>query len=100
MRLNLRRRGSVTFSFRVDADSSAAAGFDCPWMEGHTGTSQWECMDGSMGNLSTDCNDHGGRGKCPASFPWMCGQPGECADVSINARFPSVVCPWDDSFLY
>lgn len=48
MRLNIvRPGGKVTFTYRVDADSAShGAAADCPWMEGHTATNQWMCMDG------------------------------------------------------
>ncbi|KAJ1475935.1 hypothetical protein T484DRAFT_2024348, partial [Baffinella frigidus] len=78
-RLRFVTKGKLWFSYRVDSDGNPAAISSCPWLQGDTAIpGEWECLDGTRGDAWT-CNEHGGRGKCPANFPEMCAQPSVCA---------------------
>mmetsp|Transcript_23510 Transcript_23510/g.56069 ORF Transcript_23510/g.56069 Transcript_23510/m.56069 type:complete len:1164 (+) Transcript_23510:103-3594(+) len=80
LRLRFVTAGKMWFKFRVSADVSPQAVEECPWLKGHTGEhGVFKCVDGTYGNNSYFCNDHGGRAQCPSNFPIMCAQPGLCA---------------------
>ncbi|CAJ1330858.1 unnamed protein product, partial [Effrenium voratum] len=51
----------------------------CKWVT-HAGTDEYECMDGSFCNISSCCNEHGGRARCPSGSPVMCDRDLDCAD--------------------
>lgn len=62
----------------------------CPWMDGDsTRENALLCMDSTLCFVTADlgshggwscCADHGGRARCPPSFPHMCARAASCAD--------------------
>ena len=51
----------------------------CPWLTPTNFDDVLECKDGTHCNGEmmgwSCCNTHGGRAKCPANSPTMCGRP-------------------------
>ena len=51
----------------------------CPWLTPTNFDDVLECKDGTHCNGEmmgwSCCNNHGGRAKCPANSPTMCGRP-------------------------
>ena len=66
--------------------SSISASSECSWLTPTDTDNDLQCVDGTFCNWITDpekfdcCKDHGGRAKCPKSYPNMCAKDNDCVD--------------------